>query len=189
VRVDVLALRRQLSGLLAHRFDLKDPVDFAALLNLAQHHGFPTPTLDWTHSPFVAAYFAFKDLWKGNISPEDKVRIVIFGASAWISSFGRAEVLTPGYLHISLAEPLAMHNPRALPQQSISMYTNIDDLETYIAREERQRGTSYLWAIDLPANERKVAMRDLALMGITAGALFPGLDGACLQLKERFFDL
>jgi hypothetical protein len=32
-------------------------------------------------------------------------------------------------------------------------------------------------------------MQDLALMGITAGALFPGLDGACLQLKERFFDL
>jgi hypothetical protein len=32
-------------------------------------------------------------------------------------------------------------------------------------------------------------MQELALMGITAGSLFPGLDGACLQLKERFFDL
>jgi len=95
----------------------------------------------------------------------------------------------PGYLHINVTEPLAMHNPRALPQQSISMYTNIDDLETYIAHEEKQRGTSYLWAIDLPASERRPVMRDLALMGITAGALFPGLDGACQQLKERFFDL
>jgi hypothetical protein len=98
-------------------------------------------------------------------------------------------VIMPGYLHISVTEPLAMHNPRALPQQSISMYTNIDDLETYIAHEEKQRGTSYLWAIDLPASERRPVMRDLALMGITAGALFPGLDGACQQLKERFFDL
>jgi hypothetical protein len=32
-------------------------------------------------------------------------------------------------------------------------------------------------------------MRELDLMGINAGSLFPGLDGACQQLKERFFEL
>jgi len=46
-----------------------------------------------------------------------------------------------------------------------------------------------LSAIDLHVGERRTVMQDLALMGITAGSLFPGLDGACLQLKERFFDL
>jgi hypothetical protein len=30
-------------------------------------------------------------------------------------------------------------------------------------------------------------MRELALMGITAGALFPGLDGSCEELRERLF--
>jgi hypothetical protein len=30
-------------------------------------------------------------------------------------------------------------------------------------------------------------MHDLSAMGITAGALFPGLDGACEELRERFF--
>jgi hypothetical protein len=30
-------------------------------------------------------------------------------------------------------------------------------------------------------------MKELALMGITAGSLFPGLDGACEELRERLF--
>jgi hypothetical protein len=35
----------------------------------------------------------------------------------------------------------------------------------------------------------KQPMRELSVMGITAGSLFPGLDGACEELKERFFRL
>lgn len=30
-------------------------------------------------------------------------------------------------------------------------------------------------------------MRELAIMGVTAGSLFPGLDGACRSLAERWF--
>src|SRR5207253_5065146 len=30
---------------------------------------------------------------------------------------------------------------------------------------------------------------ELSLMGITAGSLFPGIDGACEQLRDRFFGI
>jgi len=35
--------------------------------------------------------------------------------------------------------------------------------------------------------ERDHVIRELRLMGITQGSLFPGLDGACEELRERFF--
>jgi hypothetical protein len=185
---DIPALHRHLSGLTTHRFNLTDALDYAAFLNLAQHHGYPTPILDWTQSPFVAAYFAYRDLRKTSIGPEHKIRILILDSKAWSVSLERAPALMPGYTHMTLIEPLALNNPRAVPQQSISSVTNVDDLETYIALTESRIGRKYLGAIDLPSTERRTVLHELALMGITAGSLFPGLDGACRQLRDRYFD-
>jgi FRG domain len=186
---DVPALHRHLSGLTTHRFNLGDPLDYAAFLNLAQHHGYPTPILDWTQSPFVAAYFGFKDLSRDDVPADQKIRIIVFDVKVWSTMLERAAVIMPGFLHMTFLEPLATNNPRALPQQSISTVTNIDDLELYIREMETTHNKSFMFAIDLPGSERRLVMQDLALMGITAGSLFPGIDGACLQLKERFFDL
>jgi hypothetical protein len=130
---DVPALHRHLSGLTTHHFDLKEPLDYAAFLNLAQHHGYPTPILDWTQSPFVAAYFAFKDLRRNNLGADQKIRILILDAREWNKN-ERAQVLMPGFLHMTMLEPLPINNPRALPQQSVSSFTNVDDPERLIHR-------------------------------------------------------
>jgi hypothetical protein len=67
--------------------------------------------------------------------------------------------------------------------------TNIDDIEDYIKHKEGEKNKQYLTVIDLPLKERTKVMRELSYMGITAGSLFPGLDGACEELRERFFDI
>ena len=80
----------------------------------------------------------------------------------------------PAPLHVSVLNALAYENIRATPQQSISTITNVDDIETFIQTVEAPRATKYLEAIDLKATDRQEVMRELALMGVTAGSLFPG---------------
>ena len=83
---------------------------------------------------------------------------------------------------------MGIENERMIPQQADSTVTNVDDIETYIKSKESDT-KKYLWAIDLPMRDRKQILRQLSYMGITAGSLFPGLDGACQELKERNFDI
>jgi len=51
------------------------------------------------------------------------------------------------------------------------------------------KGKPYLTAIDLPVSQRSTVFADLAHMGITAGSLFPELDGICEEMRERHFPL
>ena len=101
--------------------------------------------------------------------------------------YAQLQVINFAQPHFSVLEALAIENARALPQQSLSTLTNVDDIESYIRISEQQTGKKYLKAIDLPASQRREVMVELSLMGITAGSLFPGLDGACEELYGRMF--
>lgn len=187
---DIPTLHRHLTSRTRHVFDLRVPDQYGALMNLAQHHGFPTPLLDWTYSPFVAAFFAYRRVTPKELetaTPDQKVRIFIFDRTAWLGNHPQFSVLRPYGPHFSLLEFVAIENERLVPQQSISAVTNVDDIETYIRANETQE-RKYLQVIDLPLIERPKVMRELSVMGITAGSLFPGLDGACEELRERFFN-
>ena len=74
-----------------------------------------------------------------------------------------------------------------MPQQALSTFSTVDDIESYIAAMENAKAKRYLEVFDLPLVERDHVLGELRLMGINAGSLFPGLDGACEELKERFF--
>jgi hypothetical protein len=111
----------------------------------------------------------------------------MFDRAQWEKDFAQLQSATLLPPHFSILEALTIENSRALPQQALSSVTNIDDIEDYIARKEHESGNNYLDVIDLPFSERRQVMRELSLMGITAGSLFPGLDGACEELRGRFF--
>jgi len=188
LRRDVAVLHQQLSNVTSHAFNLSNPIEHGAFVNLVQHHGYPTPLLDWTYSPFIGAYFAFNDLSRAETESDQKVRIFVFDRGQWCGDFYQLQKLSPAKPHFSILDALAINNPRLVPQQALSSVTNVDDIEGYIKQRETERGRTYLQVIDLPARERRVVMRELSLMGITAASLFPGIDGTCKQLRARFFE-
>jgi len=183
---DVKQLHQRLSAITSHFFDLTIPDQNGAFFNLLQHHGYPTPLLDWSHSPYVAAFFAFRD-WPINYDGDDFIRIYVFNNQEWQKRYRQIQNLDPPFPHLSVMEFIAIANPRLVPQQAVTTVTNLHDIEAYILEKEGETGVNFLDAIDMPAKEREVAMRDLRFMGITAGSMFPGIDGVCEELRERNF--
>ena len=179
-------LQKALSPLTRYPLNLNDPLQCGAFVNLAQHHGYPTPLLDWTWSPYVAAFFAFRNLRGKLASRGSCVRVFKLDVVEW-NKLIHFDKVFPAQPHVSVLDALAYENIRATPQQSISTITNVDDIETHIQAVEALRATKYLEAIDLRATDRQEVMRELSLMGVTAGSLFPGLDGTCESLRERNF--
>jgi hypothetical protein len=187
MRDDISMLHANLSSLTNHVFNLNDPVQNAAFYSLIQHHGYPTPLLDWSFSPFIGAFFAYRHLLADRRNTGSKVRIFVLD-TAWNTELTRIQLISPAPPHFSFVNPLSINNSRMVPQQAMSTVTNIDDVESYIQFWEQKNSKRYLRVIDLPSMDRPQVMQELALMGITAGSMFPGLDGACEQLKERFFE-
>jgi hypothetical protein len=189
---DIPQLHRHLSARTKHLFDLAIPDQFGSFCSMIQHHGYPTPMLDWSRSPYVAAFFAYRTVSAEVVAkagPNDKVRIHVFEEQLWKTTFPQfPNMLFPG-LHVSVIEFVALENERLIPQQGVSTVTNVDDVETYVQSCEPDRNAAYLTSYDLPIKERSKVMGELSYMGITAGSLFPGLDGACEELRERNFDL
>jgi hypothetical protein len=64
------------------------------------------------------------------------------------------------------------------------MFSAIDDIERYFYNDNAD---PRLKIYGLPVGEKEKVMKDLNRMGITAASLFPGLDGTCKELKEKYF--
>ena len=124
---DTQDLNKTFSALIQHVFNLGDPNQYAAFIHLAQHHGYPTPLLDWTWSPYVAAFFALRNIRKGETGRK-KVRIFKLDSVEW-NHLPRADKIFAFPPNASIINPLAFGNSRAVPQQSISVVSNVDDIE------------------------------------------------------------
>jgi hypothetical protein len=168
----------------AHQF-LERPPDWEddfQWLALMQHHGAPTRLIDFTWSPYVAAFFALERavgdgvVWALNPARVDSTR----GGRK-----GRTDPRKPGNFErlflkgdqrfIWMGEPHTM-NRRLIAQSGTFAVPGVLDVPVEEILSDRDQ-ESILAKFVLTHPVREVAMRELYRMNITYATLFPDLDG------------
>jgi hypothetical protein len=167
------AFGRECDGYPGVASELLDDED--RLLALAQHHGLPTRLLDWTVSPYIAAFFAFSYTFDADAALDEHVAVWVLDPSneIWTQDNG-AYILDP-----------EKHGNDRMKSQG-GRFTHLvgvfDCLEDYVLDMERPDA---LRKILIPTGDIERAMGDLDAMQFNHARLFPGLDGYAKEAKAR----
>lgn len=164
-------------------FDINKSEDIGSMICFAQHHGFPTPLLDWSFDPMVAAYFAF-DRSAGVYSPNQSCRIYAFDFEEWAKDTNNGASFADPNPLASFRRFDSKNVKRQELQKCMHAFLNVEDFEAWVRMIEADKKKTYLTTIDIPWSQSGLAKADLAKQGYLTDKLFDGNDALCKSLRE-----
>ena len=161
---------------------LKLPLPTYEFMAYLRHNGFPSPLIDWTKSPYIASYFAFRDVY----SKAKHVSIFVY----------RGDIMCGGDSSIWILGPsINTSRTHFLQQSEYSICYRRENEKFYFANHEEVKidieDEDVLIRYDIPASERQKVLKNLDSMNITAYSLFgsePSLMET-LALREIVFQM
>lgn len=149
-----------------------------------RHYGFPSPFLDWTRSPYVAAYFAF--------AQPNSERVSIY---AYMEYAGGGKGTSSSEPQIRGLGPYIRSHPRHFLQQSEYTFAGQfrDGRWFFVSHEDVFAGAGEardrLWKFTLPKTERRKVLKNLEAYNLNAFSLFQTEEALLRTISVREIEL
>ena len=160
-----------------------EPDDDLQWLALMQHYGAPTRLIDFTWSPYVAAFFALeRTLRDGVVWAMNPAQLASSQSPRRTKVDPRIRGNFKRYFvkgtqrFVWIGEPHRM-NRRLIAQSATFVLPGVLDVPVEEILSGYPEPENYLAKFVLPNHVREVGMRELYRMNITYATLFPDLDG------------